>query len=78
MIVYVARRVALAVLVVAGVIVLTFVIAHLVPGDPAATWAGPHASAAQIAAARRYLLATREVTAVVRPKEDAAVAATAR
>ena len=55
MIVYVARRVALAVVVVAGVIVLTFVIAHLVPGDPAATWAGPHASAAQIAAARRYL-----------------------
>jgi peptide/nickel transport system permease protein len=55
LIVYVARRVALAVLVVAGVIVLTFVIAHVVPGDPAATWAGPHASAAQIAAARRYL-----------------------
>jgi peptide/nickel transport system permease protein len=53
--VYVARRVALAVVVVAGVIVLTFVIAHLVPGDPAATWAGPHASAAQVAAARRYL-----------------------
>src|SRR5262249_58984283 len=46
--VYVARRVALAVLVVAGVVVLTFVIAHLVPGDPAATWAGPHASAAQV------------------------------
>ena len=42
-------------LVVAGVIVLTFVIAHVVPGDPAATWAGPHASAAQVAAARRYL-----------------------
>jgi ABC-type dipeptide/oligopeptide/nickel transport systems, permease components len=31
------------------------VIAHVVPGDPAATWAGPHASAAQVAAARRYL-----------------------
>ena len=55
MTVYVVRRVALAVLVVAGVIVLTFVIAHVVPGDPAATWAGPHASAAQVAAARRYL-----------------------
>ena len=55
MTVYVARRVALAALVVAGVIVLTFVIAHVVPGDPAATWAGPHASAAQVAAARRYL-----------------------
>jgi peptide/nickel transport system permease protein len=53
--VYVVRRVALAVLVVAGVIVLTFLIAHIVPGDPAATWAGPHASAAQVAAARRYL-----------------------
>jgi peptide/nickel transport system permease protein len=53
--VYVARRVALAVGVVAGVIVLTFVIAHVVPGDPAATWAGPHPTAAQVAAARRYL-----------------------
>jgi peptide/nickel transport system permease protein len=53
--VYVARRIALAALVVAGVIILTFVIAHVVPGDPAATWAGPHASAAQVAAARRYL-----------------------
>jgi peptide/nickel transport system permease protein len=55
LIVYVARRVALAAGVVAGVIVLTFAIAHLVPGDPAATWAGLHASAAQVAAARRYL-----------------------
>ena len=55
MIVFVARRVATAILVVAGVIVLTFVIARVVPGDPAATWAGPHASAAQIAAASRFL-----------------------
>ena len=55
MIIYVARRLALAVVVVAGVIVLTFVIARVVPGDPAATWAGPHASAAQVAAARRFL-----------------------
>jgi len=55
LIVYAARRAALAVLVVAGVIVLTFVIARVVPGDPAATWAGPHASAAQVAAARRFL-----------------------
>ena len=52
---YIARRVALAALVVAGVIVATFVIARVVPGDPAATWAGPHASAAQVAAARRFL-----------------------
>jgi peptide/nickel transport system permease protein len=53
--VYVARRVALAALVVAGVIIATFVISRVVPGDPAATWAGPHASAAQVAAARRFL-----------------------
>jgi peptide/nickel transport system permease protein len=52
---YVARRAALAVVVVAGVIILTFVIAHVVPGDPAAAWAGPHASAAQVAAARKFL-----------------------
>jgi peptide/nickel transport system permease protein len=55
LIVYVARRVATAILVVAGVIILTFVISRVVPGDPAATWAGPHASAAQLAAARRFL-----------------------
>src|SRR5690242_17305387 len=52
---YAARRVALALVVVAGVVILTFVIADLVPGDPAATWAGPHASAAQLARARQYL-----------------------
>ena len=55
MTVYIARRVVLAGVVVAGVIILTFVIARVVPGDPAATWAGPHASAAQVAAARRFL-----------------------
>ena len=53
--IYIARRIVLAGVVVAGVIVLTFVIARVVPGDPAATWAGPHASAAQVAAARRFL-----------------------
>jgi peptide/nickel transport system permease protein len=55
MLAFVARRIALAVVVVVGVIVVTFVVAHVVPGDPAATWAGPHASAAQIAAARKFL-----------------------
>lgn len=52
---YVVRRTALAALVVAGVVVLTFVIARVVPGDPAATWAGPHASQAQIDRARHEL-----------------------
>lgn len=52
---YIARRVALAILVVVGVVVLTFVIARVVPGDPAATWAGPHARPEQIDAARERL-----------------------
>lgn len=52
---YVARRVVLAILVVAGVVVLTFVIARIVPGDPAASWAGPHASRAELARVRRDL-----------------------
>ena len=55
MIFYGTRRVALALVVVAGVVVLTFVIADVVPGDPAASWAGPHASAAQLARARQFL-----------------------
>jgi peptide/nickel transport system permease protein len=55
LITYVARRAALAVVVIAGVIILTFVVAHVIPGDPAAAWAGPHASAAQVAAARHFL-----------------------
>ncbi len=46
---------ALAILVVAGVVVLTFVIARVVPGDPAVSWAGPHASRAEIARVRHEL-----------------------
>jgi peptide/nickel transport system permease protein len=52
---YIVRRVALAILVVAGVIVLTFVIARVVPGDPAASWAGPHVSRAELARVRHDL-----------------------
>jgi peptide/nickel transport system permease protein len=52
---YVVRRVALAILVVAGVVVLTFVIARVVPGDPAASWAGPHVSRAELARVRHDL-----------------------
>jgi peptide/nickel transport system permease protein len=52
---YVVRRVALAILVVAGVVVLTFVIARVVPGDPAASWAGPHVSRAELARVRHEL-----------------------
>ncbi|GII57051.1 peptide ABC transporter permease [Planotetraspora thailandica] len=49
---YLTRRLGQAVLVVAGVVVLTFVIMRLVPGDPAVAYAGPRASPAELAAAR--------------------------
>lgn len=49
------RRLAQAVLVVAGVVLLTFVITRLLPGDPAVAYAGPRASASELAAARELL-----------------------
>jgi peptide/nickel transport system permease protein len=52
---YLARRVGLSALVVAGVVLLTFLIARVVPGDPATSWAGPHATPAEIAQARHHL-----------------------
>jgi peptide/nickel transport system permease protein len=52
---YLLRRLAQAGLVVAGVVVLTFVVMRLVPGDPAVTYAGPRASAAQLAQVRAEL-----------------------
>lgn len=52
---YLIRRLAQAAFVVAGVVVLTFVVMRLVPGDPAVTYAGPRASPAQLAEARREL-----------------------
>ncbi|MCT9932520.1 ABC transporter permease [Planotetraspora sp. A-T 1434] len=50
---YLIRRLGQALLVVAGVVTLTFVIMRLVPGDPAVAYAGPRASPAELAAARR-------------------------
>ena len=52
---YLLKRTALGLLVVVGVVVLTFVIARVVPGDPAASWVGPHATPQQLAQAHRDL-----------------------
>ena len=35
-----------------GVTTITFLIAHVLPSDPALSWAGPKATAEQVAAAR--------------------------
>jgi peptide/nickel transport system permease protein len=52
---YVANRLALGLLVVVGVVVLTFVIARVIPGDPAANWVGPHSSARELEQTRHEL-----------------------
>lgn len=51
------RRLAHALLVIAGVVILSFVIARILPGDPAVSFAGREASAAELQAVRdRYSL----------------------
>src|SRR5205085_9310514 len=52
---FAVHRVALGALVVVGVVVLTFLIARVIPGDPAVTYAGPRASKAQLERTRRPL-----------------------
>ncbi|TDE57378.1 ABC transporter permease [Nonomuraea mesophila] len=49
---YLARRLGQALLVVAGVVVLTFTVMRLVPGDPAVAFAGPKATPGELDAAR--------------------------
>jgi len=46
------RRLAQAVLVVAGVVVMTFLLLHIIPGDPAEQILGNHATAGQVAQLR--------------------------
>lgn len=47
MIAYTLRRIGLAGIVSLGVVLLTFAIARIVPGDPAAAWAGPRSTPEQ-------------------------------
>jgi peptide/nickel transport system permease protein len=62
---YIARRAGLAIGVIAGVVILTFVIARIIPGDPATTWVGPHATASQIARVRHELGLDRPLPAQI-------------
>ncbi len=49
---YTLRRIALGIVVLLGLTLVTFLIARVVPSDPAARWMGPRATAEQIGAAR--------------------------
>jgi len=52
---YIVRRLLLAVLVIAGVSMLTFILAYMVPADPARVYAGSNASAQTVASIRHQL-----------------------
>ncbi len=52
---YVVRRSLLAIPVLAGVVVVTFLLLRLVPGDPARTLLGPHAPQSAVVALRHQL-----------------------
>jgi peptide/nickel transport system permease protein len=52
---YVVRRVLLSIPVLIGVVVVTFLLLRLIPGDPARTLLGLHATTAQVAALRHQL-----------------------
>jgi peptide/nickel transport system permease protein len=60
---YLLRRLAQAVVVIVGVIVVTFLVARVVPGDPAVAYAGPHASAGQLEQVRRQFGLDKPVVA---------------
>src|SRR5512143_587136 len=49
---YILRRLLLAIVVLVGVMLLTFIVARVVPSDPAALYAGPRPNAQQIADVR--------------------------
>ena len=55
MLAFIVRRLALGVLVVFGVLVITFVLTRVVPADPVSQWVGPRATPAQREEARREL-----------------------
>jgi peptide/nickel transport system permease protein len=52
---FLVRRLTQAIIVVVGVVIVTFAVGRLVPGDPAVTYAGPRASRAQLIEVRRQL-----------------------
>ncbi len=55
MLVLLSRRLAVGVLIVLGVVALTFLLLHLAPGNPTVHLSGPAASPEQVAATRTAL-----------------------
>ncbi|MFX0200033.1 MAG: ABC transporter permease, partial [Candidatus Hodarchaeota archaeon] len=45
---YLLRRLLMMFLVLIGILIITFIISHIVPSDPARLWAGSRATQAQV------------------------------
>jgi peptide/nickel transport system permease protein len=52
---YIVRRVAHAAIVIVGVLLITFLVSHVIPGNPAALYAGSHPTAEEIQNAKETL-----------------------
>ena len=59
---YVIRRVAHAFIVIVGVLLITFLVSHVIPGNPAALWVGSHPTADEIRKATQDLGLNRPLT----------------
>src|SRR5712692_871881 len=59
---YLRRRLLWGVIVITGVVTITFVVARLIPGDPAAAWVGLHATSDELARARHTLGLDQPIT----------------
>jgi peptide/nickel transport system permease protein len=60
---YVIRRLGLAVLTLAGIVVTVFVVTHILPGNPALVQAGGHASAHTLQQIEQQMGLNRSLTA---------------
>jgi len=52
---YIIKRIFLTIFVIFGVLVITFVLSRIIPGDPAALWVGAHPTKEQLERARKEL-----------------------
>ena len=52
---YIVRRIAHAAIVIVGVLLITFIVSHIIPGNPAALYAGSHPTAEEIQKAKETL-----------------------
>ncbi len=58
---YIIQRLMLLVVVVLGVVIITFIITRVIPAHPELLWAGPHASLKEIEKARKELMLDKPI-----------------